>query len=77
MRSIRKDQKEGPYKKWSRIETMLRDPSPRGGKLKFMRMVAEEEQWLAGKQKAREMKTGFRGFSLSLALVSFRFLGGG
>jgi hypothetical protein len=41
-----------------------------------MKMVAEEGQWLADrerKQQGREMKTGFEG--LSLSLVASRFLG--
>jgi hypothetical protein len=54
------------------METMLRDPSPRGRKLRFMKMVAEEGQWMADrerKQQGREMKTGFEGLSLSLSLL--------
>jgi hypothetical protein len=72
MKSNRKDQKDGSYKEWSKMETMLRDPSPRGRKLRFMKMVAEEGQWMADrerKQQGREMKTGFEGLSLSLSLL--------
>ena len=53
------------------METMLRDPSPRGRKLRFMKMVAQEGQWLADrerKQQGRQMKTGYKGLSLSLSL---------
>ena len=71
MKSNRKDQKDGSYKERSKMETMLRDPSPRGRKLRFMKMVAQEGQWLADrerKQQGRQMKTGYKGLSLSLSL---------